>query len=193
MRVRLAAVVTSLGLGAAAFAQENPRETAAVSLGGKKVAIEYGRPALKGRAIDALLAQLPAERVWRAGVDQATTLQTEADLMIGGKRVPAGTYTLYVHAPADGDWSLLVNSDPGIPLKRLWAEAPPELAETPYPHLEGYANVAATEVARAAMKRAAPAKPAELFTIGLAPAKPGATLTMSWGDRSYSLDLAPAK
>ena len=42
------------------------------------------------------MAQLPADRVWRAGVDQVTTLTTEADLMVGGKRVPAGKYTLYV-------------------------------------------------------------------------------------------------
>src|SRR5687768_15025359 len=101
-----------------------PRETVTALLNGKKVAVEYGRPALAGRKMSDLLGQLPADRIWRAGVDQATTLTTETDLMIGGKRVPAGKYTVYVHAPATGDYSLVLNSDPGIALKKIFPAAP---------------------------------------------------------------------
>lgn len=195
LRAPFTLVATALALGAAAQAQDiAPRETVSASAGGKKVSVEYGRPALKGRSLDALIAQLPAERIWRAGVDQVTTLTTETALVVGGKRVPAGKYTVYVHAPETGDWSLVLNSDPGIPLIKLWDKAPASLADAPWPHLEGYANISGKEVARTAMKPGTAAPPAELFTIALAPVKSGGVaMTMSWGDKSWSLDLAPAR
>src|SRR2546422_806740 len=64
---------------------ETPRGTASATVGGKKVTIDYGRPALKGRSIDELLKQLPEDRMWRAGENQVTTLTTEGDITIGGK------------------------------------------------------------------------------------------------------------
>ena len=91
-----------------------------------------------GRTVKDLLAQLPANRVWRAGVDQATTLTTESDLLIGGKRVPAGKYTLYLHAPATGSYALLVNRDLGVPLKSIYAAAPAAVADALWPHLDDY-------------------------------------------------------
>ena len=44
------------------------------------------------------MKQLPADRIWRAGENQVTTFTTEADVTIGGKTVPAGKYSVYVHA-----------------------------------------------------------------------------------------------
>ena len=76
------------------------------TLDGKKVAVEYGRPALSGRTMARPARQLPADRVWRAGVDQVTTLTTEADITDRRQAVPAGKYTLYLHAPATGDYAL---------------------------------------------------------------------------------------
>src|SRR5512132_1444654 len=81
-----------------------PRETVSALVGGKKVSVEYGRPALKGRKMGDLLSQLPADRIWRAGMDQATTLTAEGDITVGGKPVKAGKYTLYVHAPTTGHY-----------------------------------------------------------------------------------------
>ena len=34
---------------------------------GKRVTVDYGRAELKGRALESLIAQLPDDRVWRAG------------------------------------------------------------------------------------------------------------------------------
>jgi hypothetical protein len=194
MRIRFGLIAATLALGAAVSAQEPaPRETVTASVGGKKVSVEYGRPALKGRTLDALIGQLPAERIWRAGSDQVTTLTTETALMIGDKKVPAGKYSVYVHAPEKGEWSLILNGDAGIPLIKLWDKAPAALANAPWPRLDGYSNIAAKEVARAQMRSGTAAPPAELFTIALASAKTGALITMSWGDKSWSLDLAAAK
>ena len=187
-------VVTLAALAAAnlSFAQAQdraPRETVTAAVGGKKVAIEYGRPSLKGRTIEALLAQLPADRVWRAGVDQVTTLVTETEITLGGKKVPAGKYTLYVHAPEKGDWSLIVNSDPGIALSKIWAAAPPALADAPWPQPDYTKNIGAKEVARAALRREKSGSNSEMFTIKLNPAPYGADLQLAWGEELWMLEV----
>lgn len=188
----LAAVLTS---GTAALAQAPaPRETATATIDGKKVSVEYGRPSLKGRTFDVLVKDLPADRIWRAGSEQVTTLTTEGDITIGGKKIAAGKYSLYVYAPENGDYSLAINSDLGVPLAKIYPQAPPNLAKEPWPYLQDYQkNIGAKEVARATMTKQTAAAPAEMFTIKLAPAPSGATLTMAWGDKSWALDVKPAK
>lgn len=195
MRVRLTQVAALVALGAAAFAQDRaPRETVTATINGKKVSVEYGRPALKGRTIDQLMTKLPEDRVWRTGVDQVTTLTSETDLTIGGKKLPAGKYTMYLHSSEKGDWSLVLNTDQGQPLIKIFAQATPELAQAPWPHIGDYQkSIGDKEVVRAPMKKLAAASPAELFTITLAQAKAGATLTLSWGDQSWAIEIAAAK
>jgi Protein of unknown function (DUF2911) len=194
MKVHLTHLAAALALSAAGFAQTaDPRGSASVTIDGKKVSIDYGRPALKGRSLDELTSKLPADRIWRAGENQVTTLTTETALVVGGKTVPAGKYSLYVHAPATGDWSLVVNSDLGIPLVKLYDKAADNMKNEPWPHLEGYSNILGKEMARASMKSGKSAPAVDPFTISLAPASGGATLTLAWGDRSWSLDLKAAK
>ena len=193
MKTCMAMVAAVLAIPALAAAQRAPRENPSVNVDGKKVAVEYGRGSLKGRSIKDLLAQLPADRVWRAGVDQVTTLTTEGDILVGGKKVPAGKYSVYIHAPESGDYSLLLNSDPGVPLKTIFAGAPPAMADALWPRLDGYDKVKDKEVARATLKSGKTAAPVELFQVALAPAGSGATLTLAWGDQSWSTDIKPAK
>lgn len=195
MQVRIADVAAVLALSTAAFAQgAAPRETASATIDGKKVAIEYGRPSLKGRTFDALSKDLPADRMWRAGSEQVTTLTTETDIVIGGKKVPAGKYSLYVHAPENGDYSLAINSDLGVPLGKIWAQAPANLAKEPWPHMQDYQkNIGAKEVARATMTKGTVTAPAEMFTVKLTPAPFGAVMTLSWGDKSWALDVKSPK
>jgi len=193
MKTRMAMVAAVLAIPSLAAAQRAPRDNPSVDVGGKKVAVEYGRGSLKGRTIKDLLAQLPADRVWRAGVDQVTTLTTDADILVGGKKVAAGKYSVYVHAPETGEWSLLLNSDPGVPLKTIFAGAPPAMADALWPRLDGYDKVKDKEVARASLKPGKTPAPVEQFQIALAPAGSGATMTLSWGDQSWSTDIKPAK
>lgn len=88
----------------------SPHETASVTLKGKKITIDYGRPFLKGRKVGQELA--PYGKVWRTGADEATMLTTEIDLNIGGIKVPAGSYTLYT-LPSEGTWKLIINKQTG--------------------------------------------------------------------------------
>jgi len=88
----------------------SPHDTASVTLKGKKISIDYGRPFLKGRKVGQELA--PYGKVWRTGADEATALNTEIDLNIGGLKVPAGKYTLYT-LPSEGTWKLIINKQTG--------------------------------------------------------------------------------
>ncbi len=180
MAVALAAVT-----GLALAQQGQPRGKAEATINGKKVAIDYGRPALKGRALDALMKDLPEDRIWRAGENQVTTLDTQTTLSIGGKPVPAGKYSLYVHAPAQGDWALVINKNLGIPLVELWAEAPAEMKKELWPRLDGYQkNIAKDEVARVPMKKGTGAA-GDVFSIAIK----GDALTLSWAETTWATTI----
>ena len=193
MRVRFAHVAALALLSTAALA-ESPRGNATAAIGGKKITIDYGRPALKGRPLAELLKQLSEDRVWRTGDDQVTTLTAETDIQIGGKKIKAGKYSVYVHLPADGSRNLLLNTDLGQPLIKLWDKAPADRANAPWPYIGDYqAKIGNKEILRAAMTKEATAAPVDPFTIDLASAKDGAKLKLSWGEESWSIDVKAAK
>jgi hypothetical protein len=188
--VRLVAVMACAA--AAAFAQQNPRGAASTSVGGKKVAVDYGRPALKGRSLDELLKQLPADRMWRAGENQVSTIHLEGDAMIGGKKVAAGKYSVYVHAGENKQWELVLNRDLGIALGKIYDKAPENMKNEPWPHITDYtAAIGSQEVVRIPMKSAKAAAPSDLFTITFAPAAKGSTMTLAWADQAWSTDVTP--
>lgn len=192
MRFPALAALSVLAVAAAAPAAE--RGIASAVVDGKKLTIEYGRPALKGRTLADLTKELPEDRIWRAGDDQVTTLTNEGDVLIGGKKLPAGKYSVYVHLGEDGSRSLAINSDLGIPLIKLWDKAPADRANQPWPRLDGYQkNVGDKEVLRAAMKKEAAKAPLDMFTINLTPSGKGALLNLAWGEESWSIDVKPAK
>ncbi len=55
---------------------------------------------------------LPWGEVWRLGANAATQLITDRDLVIGGKLVPAGTYSLWC-VPTASTWTLVINAQHG--------------------------------------------------------------------------------
>jgi Protein of unknown function (DUF2911) len=194
MKLRFATLAALVAVAGLASAADHPRGTATATVGGKKVSIDYGRPALAGRNIDELTSKLPEDRMWRAGENQVTILTTEGDIMLGGKKIPAGRYSVYVHAPASGDWSLALNSDQGIALGKIYSAAPDNMKNEPWPRLDGYSkNIASTEVARAPMKAGKTTAAVDSFTIDLKPKGDAATMVLSWGDRTWSIDVTPAK
>ncbi len=195
MKTRFATVATvaAVAVAGALWAQSS-RGAASTTVGGKKVAVDYGRPALKGRTIDALLKQLPPEKMWRAGDSEVTTFSTEGDVTVGGQKVKAGKYSVYVHAPESGQWALVLNTDLGQPLGDIWKEAPENRKSAPYPYLGNYEEkIKAKEVARVPLQKSAAAAPAESFTISFAPKGTGSTMTLAWGQEAWSTDVTPLK
>jgi hypothetical protein len=195
MKMRTAALAVAVcAVAATTLAQGNPRGSATATVGGKAVSVDYGRPALKGRKLDELMKQLPPDRIWRAGENQVTTLTTEGDLLVGGKKVPAGKHSVYVHAGENGAWDFILNRELGVPLGKIWAQAPEKMKNEPWPHMGDYTKSAAgSEVLRVPMKSTQMAQPADLFTISFAPKGTGQEMTLVWGTQAYSVELQPAK
>jgi hypothetical protein len=133
------------------------RGDATTTVKGKKISINYGRPVLKGRD---LLAQAPVGTVWRVGMNQATEITTEADLMVGGKEVKAGKYSLWVRRTGEDAWTLAFHPKTGG-----WGA--PALKE-------GY-------VAELPLKLEKAGDSVETLTIDLADAKGQGEVKIHWG------------
>lgn len=99
----------------------SPNAFAGLQVGSTRVMVAYGSPAVKERKIFGGL--VPYGRLWRTGANEATTLTTNGDLLIGGEPLKAGTYTLFT-IPGEAEWTVVLNSN-----DNLWGayERDPEL------------------------------------------------------------------
>ena len=174
------------------FSQMAPRDTAMTSVHGKAVVIEYGRPSLKGRSVSDFTSQLEGDRIWRAGSEQITTLKTEADLKIGEQKVPAGEYSVYLHCPEDGPFSLVLNKVLGQPLGEIWEAAPENLVNEPWPH-RNYSDISDSEVARIPLHKTSSSKTVDLLTFAFEQEGKKAVLKVAWGDHLWTADVVPGK
>jgi hypothetical protein len=114
----IAAIVFAAAIAVAAtgnrHAQPNSQSPAAdtsITLGGHAITIEYNAPSARGRKVEGGL--IPYDSCYRLGADAATTLTTDADIMIGNLRVPKGVHTLFLQASATKPWELIVNKQTG--------------------------------------------------------------------------------
>ena len=151
-------------------ARGNERATAMLSVNGAEVSVEYGRPALKGRTVQQLFAQLGTGGIWRLGADQSTALVTTADLSFqngpqGSVSVPKGEYSLWARRGAHGDWVLLFNTQSGQHGTRYNADH--DLVAVP-------------------LRRGPSGEKVELVTIALSESGQGGELTIRWGKLSLS-------
>lgn len=82
---------------------------------GKWVEITYGRPILRGRdgifgaGADYGKTLNGGAPVWRAGANVTTRLRTETALVIGGKTVPAGEYSVFIELKENA-WTLILSN-----------------------------------------------------------------------------------
>ncbi len=90
-------------------AQDKPKSPPEVAMGkinGATITINYCSPSVKGRAIWGEL--VPFNTVWRAGANDATTFETDKDLVIEGSKLPAGKYSFFV-IPNEKECVLIFN------------------------------------------------------------------------------------
>jgi hypothetical protein len=96
-----------------AFAQDATKPKTAVNefvngkIGNAYITINYGAPSLQGRKI--LGVKEPYGKAWRAGANKATQITTTAELNVGGNKLPAGLYSVYM-VPGETDWKVIFNS-----------------------------------------------------------------------------------
>ncbi len=83
----------------------SPTQTIKQDFGLTSVELSYSRPGMKGRKIFGDL--VPFGKVWRTGANNATTINFGEDVMIGGKKVPAGKYGL-VTIPDKDNWTIII-------------------------------------------------------------------------------------
>ena len=88
----------------------SPPEKASVTISGQKITIKYGAPAMRKRVIFGGIE--PYYKVWRAGANDATILQTSADLEFNGLLVAKGEYSLFVWLDPQ-KWQLIINRQTG--------------------------------------------------------------------------------
>jgi hypothetical protein len=134
---------------------------------GKTVIVDYSSPRAKGRVIYGGL--VPYGQVWRAGANEATTFVTNTDLTVGGKTVPAGSYTIFV-VPNKDKWTLIVNKKTGE-----WG--------VPY-------TGEATELLRVDMKVSTLPAAVENFTIAFDKSGGNCTMRMDWETTRASVEIA---
>src|SRR5271169_5770470 len=168
MQKRIALLaLTILTLTVFAAAQASPPASASCDLGsGKTIKTDYSSPRAKGRKIYGDL--VPFGEVWRTGANAATTFVTSSDVAVGGKAVPAGSYTIFTVPTAD-KWTLIINKKTGE-----WG--------IPYKY-------ESDELARVEMKVAKLPSPVENFTIGYDKAGSGCSLRMDWETTRASVDI----
>ena len=106
--------------GTAEPAAGQDRGQSELALDGGKVSVEYGRPTLRGRNIEALIQ--PGDE-WRMGSNAATTLTTDTPLKFGDKVLAPGKYILKAKLVEPKKWHLLIETQDHTPA----AEVPLEL------------------------------------------------------------------
>ena len=93
---------------AATLAQGYPfsqRGSTTQSVAFTDVAITYGRPVARGRALFGDL--IPWDSVWHPGADSATILRISHPILLGGKELPAGEYSVWLIPRERGPWTLI--------------------------------------------------------------------------------------
>ena len=91
----------------------SPKDTVTQTLGDAKLEVVYCRPYKKGRTIFGTKdegALQPYGVYWRAGANEATTIELSEDIVFGGKPLNAGKYSLYV-VPDQDNWTIGINSE----------------------------------------------------------------------------------
>lgn len=149
--------------------------------GGKWIEVTYSRPILRGRqdifgkGADYGKKVNGGAPVWRAGANQTTKLKTEVPLEIGGKRLAAGEYDLFVDLKEPA-WTLIVSTQPTqekydpADKARIWGS---------------YGYDPKFDVVRAPMTMMKPAVSVDQFTIGFVDMNDkGGKLAMAWGNTS---------
>ncbi|SDB67083.1 Protein of unknown function [Flavobacteriaceae bacterium MAR_2010_188] len=108
----------------------------------KKIKVYYSRPQLKGRSLTELT---PSDKVWRTGANESTQITFYEDMMMGGTKIAAGTYSLFT-IPGDKEWTIILSSD-----KNAWGsysyDEKNDVARTTVPVTNGDKSLEAFSIA----------------------------------------------
>jgi hypothetical protein len=138
---------------------------------GKTIKVDYSSPRAKGRKIFGAASEkalVPYAEIWRTGANEATTFVSDTSLTVGGKAVPAGSYTIFTIPKADA-WTLVMSKKTGE-----WG--------TDYPGEK-------EDLVRVPMSVSKTSAPVENFTIAFEQAGSKCTLHMEWENTRASVEI----
>jgi hypothetical protein len=112
-KILILTLIAGLFNGVNACAQQDksnrpspPAKVSETIASGATISIDYSQPSVKGRTIGKEIA--PYGEVWRTGANEATVFETNKDVKIEGKTLPAGKYSLY-SVPGTDKWTIIFN------------------------------------------------------------------------------------
>jgi hypothetical protein len=166
----------------------SPVGIAKIFVGDAYVKLTYSRPYRRGRAIfgaagDTVTYLVPWGEVWRTGANEATELTTTGALMVGGQRLPAGTYSIFT-VPGRTSWNVRFNSALGLDGTNRQSEATGEF-EPAYDE--------ADDRLRLDIPTHALDEDVDQFTIVLERTASGADLVMRWDRTEIRVPIAAAR
>ncbi len=97
------------------YPKSSPSTTAEFEKNGLKVSVDYCQPSKKGRLIFGMeqeKALVPYGKWWRTGANEATIVKFSKDVIIGGKPLKSGTYTIFT-IPEKDNWTIIINQEVG--------------------------------------------------------------------------------
>lgn len=155
----------------------SPHETVSATIEGAQIKIVYGRPYTKDPKTGEMRKiwgdLVPFGKVWRLGADEATLLTTDKDIDLGGTKIPAGSYSLYLQPEENGPAKLIVNKQTG-----QWG--------TKYDKKQDFARID--------MKKNPLSPEVKQFTITLdKKANGGGMLHLKWEHTAYSAPITAEK
>ena len=83
----------------------SPPQFVKQDFGLSSIELSYSRPGVKSRQIFGDL--VPYGKIWRTGANNATTIKFGDEVMIGDKKIPAGTYGLLT-IPGATEWIVII-------------------------------------------------------------------------------------
>lgn len=95
----------------------SPMGMARITVDGTYLRVVYSRPYKRGRdnifGTKDSAALVPFGEIWRTGANEATEITLTGDVMVGGERLAAGTYSLFT-IPGPETWTVHFNSALGL-------------------------------------------------------------------------------
>jgi len=88
----------------------SPEEGFDYTEGDLKIHVFYNRPYKKGREIFAENGLVPFGKIWRTGANEATYIETNKTLLIKGKELRKGKYSLWT-IPGAESWQVIFNAE----------------------------------------------------------------------------------
>jgi hypothetical protein len=110
MGVFMFLLFSSLALSQPKYPLLSPGAIVSQIIGITNVTVSYHRPGVKGRLIWGEV--VPFDKIWRAGANEATTIEFSTEVTIGDAKVPAGKYSFFILLNEAGKKAtLILNKD----------------------------------------------------------------------------------